>query len=63
MGLPKIIGNVLILFAALKQVQLRVLVNPNLMVPEDYGDDTIITCSKCKHKARWVEFFPRKSTD
>jgi DNA-directed RNA polymerase subunit M/transcription elongation factor TFIIS len=37
--------------------------NPNLMVPEDYSDDTIVTCSKCKHKARWVEFFSRKSTD
>jgi predicted nucleic-acid-binding Zn-ribbon protein len=37
--------------------------NPNLMVPEDYSDDTIVTCSKCKYKARWVEFFPRKSTD
>jgi uncharacterized protein YbaR (Trm112 family) len=34
--------------------------NPNLMVPEDFSDDTIITCSKCNHKARWVEFFPRR---
>ena len=37
--------------------------NPNLMVPEDYSDDTIVTCSKCQYKARWVEFFPRKSAD
>ena len=36
--------------------------NPNLMVHEDYSDDTIVTCSKCKYKARWVEFFPSKST-
>ena len=36
--------------------------NPNLMVHEDYSDDTIVTCSKCKYKARWVEFFPLKST-
>jgi len=37
--------------------------NPNLMVPADYNDDTIVTCSKCKYKARWVDFFPRKSAD
>jgi hypothetical protein len=36
--------------------------NPNLMVHEDYSDDTIVTCSKCKYKARWVEFFPPTST-
>jgi ssDNA-binding Zn-finger/Zn-ribbon topoisomerase 1 len=37
--------------------------NPNLKVPEDYSDDTIVVCSnlKCNHKARWAEFFPRNA--
>jgi hypothetical protein len=31
--------------------------NPALMVPEDYGDDTIVTCPKCDYKARWEDVF------
>jgi hypothetical protein len=31
--------------------------NPALMVPEDYNDDTIVTCPKCDYKARWKDAF------
>jgi hypothetical protein len=30
--------------------------NPNLMVPGNYSDDTIVISTKCRYKARWVEF-------
>jgi hypothetical protein len=31
--------------------------NPALMVPEDYSDDTIVTCPKCDYRARWADVF------
>jgi endogenous inhibitor of DNA gyrase (YacG/DUF329 family) len=36
---------------------------PNIPVPVDYNDATIITCPKCNHEAPWAEFFSLKSTD
>jgi hypothetical protein len=27
------------------------------MVPEDYSDDTIVTCPKCDYRARWADVF------
>jgi DNA-directed RNA polymerase subunit RPC12/RpoP len=31
--------------------------NPALMVPEDYTDDSIVTCPKCDYKARRRDIF------
>jgi predicted nucleic-acid-binding Zn-ribbon protein len=31
--------------------------NPNIEVPVDYDDDTIITCTKCGYEAPWAKFF------
>jgi hypothetical protein len=36
---------------------------PNIPVPVDYNDDTIITCPKCKYEAPWAKFFSLTSTD
>ena len=30
---------------------------PNIPVPVDYNDDTIITCPKCGYEAPWAKFF------
>ena len=36
---------------------------PNIPVPVDYNDDTIITCPKCGYGAPWAKFFSLTSTD
>jgi hypothetical protein len=36
---------------------------PNIPVPVDYNDDTIITCPKCRYEAPWAKFFSLTSTD
>ena len=36
---------------------------PNIPVPVDYNDDTIITCPKCGYEAPWAQFFSLTSTD
>jgi predicted nucleic-acid-binding Zn-ribbon protein len=36
---------------------------PNIPVPVDYNDDTIITCPKCGYEAPWAKFFSLRSTD
>jgi hypothetical protein len=31
--------------------------NPAFLVPENYNDDTIVTCPKCDYQARWEDVF------
>jgi hypothetical protein len=31
--------------------------NPALLIPEEYNDDTIVTCPECDYKARWKDVF------
>jgi predicted RNA-binding Zn-ribbon protein involved in translation (DUF1610 family) len=33
--------------------------DPALLIPEDYNDDTIVTCPKCGYEARWKDVFGR----
>jgi len=37
--------------------------NPAIEVPKDYDDDTVITCSKCGHSDRWIDFYGRRGED
>jgi endogenous inhibitor of DNA gyrase (YacG/DUF329 family) len=31
--------------------------NPDVDVPEDYDEGTIVSCPKCGHTAAWAKFF------
>jgi DNA-directed RNA polymerase subunit RPC12/RpoP len=31
--------------------------NPALLIPEEYNDDTVVTCPECDYKARWKDVF------
>ena len=37
--------------------------NPNIEVPVDYGDNTIIICSQCNYESPWSKFFSLKPAD
>lgn len=35
--------------------------SPDIDVPEDYSDETIVRCRKCGQHAPWAEFFSEPS--